>query len=612
VALRLLPTVFCPEIFCPEYIQKNDNSIKNLKFTAPICLIPLILAFLATFAHGQQQKRIAIVNTEDDGEPPIKISELTHITDRLREIANKTLPSKSYAVMTQQSIVAFLGSQENMVNECRAAEGCLAKLGRKINADYIGQARIGRFGEDLTIKVELYESGSGNMVNSFTGMSKDIYSLLSVLDKEAPDLFKKMPGVSGGSAASPFVAGGIGGVQIKGADYEFEGDKRYLASVASNPPGASLSFNGMPDARCTKTPCSVELGEGSVRIIANLEQYEIADTTVSITRNNQSISIRLKPNFGILEIKPAYSDGIGSHKQWALSINGKPNSLGETRLSPNKYSVELSHECYEAVSFEAGINKGSREIFDMAGNLKLKKGGLDLSAERDGEPASEPVYVNGKQIGETPFSGSVPLCADVRIGTGREAVDVKLKQNEKVEHTYKSSNKSFTDERDGKKYRTIAINKQTWMAENLNYNASGSKCYDNNSVNCNRYGRLYNWETAKSACPKGWRLPSKAEWDVLASLAGGRKIAGKYLKAASGWNNNGNGEDLFGFAALPGGRGYSDGSFSSIGNFGYWWSATESNYSNAYSRHMYYYGEEVDWNDYSKSGYLLSIRCVQN
>jgi len=59
-----------------------------------------ILLLLAFAAYGQQQKRIAIVNTEDDGEPPLKISELTHLTDKLREIANKTLPSDKYAVMT--------------------------------------------------------------------------------------------------------------------------------------------------------------------------------------------------------------------------------------------------------------------------------------------------------------------------------------------------------------------------------------------------------------------------------------------------------------------------------------------------------------------------------
>ena len=54
----------------------------------------LILLLLALAATAQQQKRIAIVNTVDDGDRPITVL----------EIANKTLPQKSYAIMTQQSI----------------------------------------------------------------------------------------------------------------------------------------------------------------------------------------------------------------------------------------------------------------------------------------------------------------------------------------------------------------------------------------------------------------------------------------------------------------------------------------------------------------------------
>jgi uncharacterized protein (TIGR02145 family) len=573
-----------------------------------------VLLFFALAAHGQQE-RIAIIQTVDDGDSAkINFSELAHLTDKLRETAVNILPKPRYGVMTTESIVAFLGSQERMTKECKAAS-CLAELGRKVNADYVAQARIGRFESDLTIKAELYNSKSGNLIGSFTGDSKSLRGLRSIIDEKAPALFKKMPGASGGSkAASISVEGGISGFEKAAVDYEMDDERRHVANLSTEPAGATLSFNGVPIASCSETPCKAELGEGTVRIIAALAQYETADTTVSIRQNNQSINIRLKPNFGVLEIKPAYSDGIGSDRGWSLTINGKEQSSYENRFSQGNYEVRLSHECYEGISFKAGINKGSREVFDMAGKITLKKGGLSLSADRDGEPASEPVFVNGKQVGETPFSGTVPVCAKVEIGYGREAVDAKLKYNEKIRHTHSLYSKSrggkpFTDSRDGKKYRTVAIGTQTWMAENLNYNASGSKCYKNSESNCQKYGRLYNWNTAKTACPSGWHLPSKSEWEVLTVAVGGEKTEGKYLKAASGWNNNGNGTDTYDFAALPGGYGFSDGDFGNAYDNGNWWSASEYDADYAYDRSMYYYDEDAHWGYDSKSG-LFSVRCV--
>jgi len=179
----------------------------------------------------------------------------------------------------------------------------------------------------------------------------------------------------------------------------------------------------------------------------------------------------------------------------------------------------------------------------------------------------------------------------------------------------------LTDSRDGKKYRFVKIGTQTWMAENLNYNKSGSKCYDNKDANCTKYGRLYDWATAKVACPSGWHLPSDAEWNVLmkyvnpsckdnADCAG----AGTKLKATSGWCETCSdfirGTDDYGFSALPGGYGYSGGGFDNAG-YGYWWSASEGSSDGAYYRHMGYYYEGVRYDDNDKD-VLFSVRCVKD
>jgi uncharacterized protein (TIGR02145 family) len=179
----------------------------------------------------------------------------------------------------------------------------------------------------------------------------------------------------------------------------------------------------------------------------------------------------------------------------------------------------------------------------------------------------------------------------------------------------KAAESTVKDPYDGKTYKTVKIGTQTWMAENLNYAAKGSKCHENKPENCQKYGRQYNWAAAKKACPSGWHLPSNNEWDILVDFAGG-DMAGKNLKASSGWNNSGNGTDAYGFAALPGGYSDSDGFVLDFDDDGYWWSSSENNSGGADYRHMRYSGEDVYHSgkvNYSRNkNYLLSVRCLQD
>jgi uncharacterized protein (TIGR02145 family) len=179
---------------------------------------------------------------------------------------------------------------------------------------------------------------------------------------------------------------------------------------------------------------------------------------------------------------------------------------------------------------------------------------------------------------------------------------------------------TFTDTRDGKTYKTTKIGEQVWMAENLSYEAEGSRRYGDSISYYNKYGRLYNWATAMKVCPAGWHLPSNAEWDKLYRYADGdkgtespyeSKTAGKYLKSKEGWRDDegksGNGEDKFGFSAMPGGLGSSGGFFHNVGRLGYWWSTSEYN-NLAYLRVMSRY-ESASYYADEKSN-LHSVRCV--
>ncbi|MDR2555229.1 MAG: fibrobacter succinogenes major paralogous domain-containing protein [Fibromonadaceae bacterium] len=195
----------------------------------------------------------------------------------------------------------------------------------------------------------------------------------------------------------------------------------------------------------------------------------------------------------------------------------------------------------------------------------------------------------------------------------------KRKKGEKSALTDGIAPKQVKEQSDSKSYKSVEMpDGKIWMAENLNYNTDGSKCYVDETQNCDKYGRLYNWETAKKVCPSGWHLPSDAEWDKLINAVGGKETAGKHLKAKNGWGDYegqvGNGKDTYGFSALPGGANCpSFGSIFDIGVEGIWWSATEKNAGNAYYRSISYSSNFSGMykHDDDKECWF-SVRCIKD
>ena len=87
----------------------------------------------------------------------------------------------------------------------------------------------------------------------------------------------------------------------------------------------------------------------------------------------------------------------------------------------------------------------------------------------------------------------------------------------------------FTDNRDGKIYKTVKIGTQTWMAENLCYETDSSCFPWSIKEMLQKYGRLYSFEDAQKACPTGWHIPTESEWMELREYLGGKKAASKMI-----------------------------------------------------------------------------------
>ena len=133
---------------------------------------------------------------------------------------------------------------------------------------------------------------------------------------------------------------------------------------------------------------------------------------------------------------------------------------------------------------------------------------------------------------------------------------------------------SYTDPRDGKKYEWVRIGDAIWTAENIQFApVKGSLC-----MQCNVWGRLYDWESAKNACPTSFRMPKIADFEVLAKAVG--QNPAKKLKATFGWNNGGDGTDEFSFGVRASGAHFAKSDvpeksrkFKDAGDKAYFWTA---------------------------------------
>lgn len=190
---------------------------------------------------------------------------------------------------------------------------------------------------------------------------------------------------------------------------------------------------------------------------------------------------------------------------------------------------------------------------------------------------------------------------------------------------------------------SIVIGTQQWTSENLNVLTyrngdvipqvtdakawatlkTGAWCYYNiDELNGPIYGKLYNWYAVhdpRGLAPKGWHIPTDAEWTTLTDNLGGETIAGGKMKTTENTTSS-NGKwatpntratNESGFSGLPGGYRDFNGTFYYIGFYGYWWSSSEFSKPSALFRILYYYLDNAATSDYHKiAGF--SVRCIKD
>lgn len=201
---------------------------------------------------------------------------------------------------------------------------------------------------------------------------------------------------------------------------------------------------------------------------------------------------------------------------------------------------------------------------------------------------------------------------------------------------------------EGQIYNTIQIFNQCWLKENLNVgtmipSSQGMSndgiiekyCYNDSEDSCHIYGGLYQWDEMmqyytypgnQGICMSGWHIPTNEEWKILEGAVDSQYgpgnpewgiiawrgfDAGKNLKSTSGWFEEGNGTDLYGFTALPSGVRDYYGYTTNLNKLALFWTSSGTNNINAWFRMLRYEYDGISNTDFLKErGH--SVRCLKD
>ena len=158
----------------------------------------LLITFLASLVMATH---VAVLETvaEENAKDSVSLTDRRYLTNVLREQAVQLLPvEQNFVIMTRDNISVML-PPGMALEDCEGS--CLAETGRNISADFICQARVGKFGGMLTLSAELYETAGNKLIASFNGRGADVNELLALIEQKSPDFFRRVKDL----AAPPLV-----------------------------------------------------------------------------------------------------------------------------------------------------------------------------------------------------------------------------------------------------------------------------------------------------------------------------------------------------------------------------------------------------------------------
>ena len=395
--------------------------------------------------------------------------------------------------------------------------------------------------------------------------------------------------------------------------------------------------------------------EGFLRNVTDLEML----LDITCTSNNRSevvdykdLSYECRENgWGLFLLQGAYIDEKNGRTYRTVRVNGQTWMYGN--LGPYTWysAMDLPEECGNTLChsyLEQGVCPDGWVVPDTA-QLKLLYNyaknndvldQVNMTINRDIPQFRDQIqlwsrnYSDAKEALQMYSQENTSMKMSIIAEPKSQGAYVKCLQDVLDIELNPYDYEKIRDNRDGNEYRIISIGSQTWMAENLRYDAGESQswCYHNKKANCEKYGRLYTWyavmgdvpkkengyvsteyigQPHQGICPDNWHVPTDLEWGELRDFV---ENSGMSLKSTFGWGK-GNGLDSYHFRALP--AGYSgaeyinDEEFHAIGAGAFFYTTEQVTVNTVYVGSLTNAYTTVGSRSFSKTN-GASLRCIKN
>jgi len=230
--------------------------------------------------------------------------------------------------------------------------------------------------------------------------------------KKFDHLAAKVAGVPLKRTDIPVVSSGAGSMIVSETTNVEQGKSTSVVSSGaviikfeSDPAGASVSVDGMPMGKTT--PFQKSFPAGTHRVIMALDEYKLSVSDITFSSNGQIVKSVMIPTYGYLTVTSTPS-GI------PVQLDGLP--IGSTpilsrRVSEGGHELILGDDCWLKATNSINIESGVTRTVNQTMNSRTA--GISVTAidAITGDDLIAKISDdNGKILGETPFSGTVPLC----------------------------------------------------------------------------------------------------------------------------------------------------------------------------------------------------------